>query len=145
MIGIIPTRHYFFNTNCSPQNHKELYNLRHASLRNAIERIFGVLKKRFKVLTDQLEYPYGNQVQLINALCCLHNIIRVVGGDDMYDKEWESEFNSGAQGTSIHMEPEIVTTRAITAAETKMANELRDSIAEKMWIQYLRCLRQCTT
>ena len=28
-----------------PQNHKELFNLRHASLRNAIERTFGVLKK----------------------------------------------------------------------------------------------------
>jgi hypothetical protein len=134
------------SANChgSPQNHKELYNLRHASLRNAIERIFGVLKKRFKVLTDQLEYRYGNQVQLINALCCLHNIIRVIGGDDIYDKEWESEFKSGTQGTNIHMGQGVVTTKAITAAEAKMANELRDGIAEKMWAQYLRCLRQRT-
>ena len=36
----------------------------------------------------------------------------------------------------------VVTTKAITAAEAKMANELRDGIAEKMWAQYLRCLRQ---
>jgi hypothetical protein len=46
-----------FHTNFSPKNPKELFNLRHSSLRNAVERIFGVLKKRFKVLTYQLEYP----------------------------------------------------------------------------------------
>jgi DDE superfamily endonuclease len=33
-----------------PQNPKELFNLRHASLRNVIERIFGVLKNRFVIL-----------------------------------------------------------------------------------------------
>src|SRR5215471_13726721 len=38
--------------NCRPRNEKELYNLRHASLRNVIERIFGVSKKRFKILKD---------------------------------------------------------------------------------------------
>ena len=33
-----------------PQNYKELFNLRHASLRNVmIERAFGVLKKDFKL------------------------------------------------------------------------------------------------
>ncbi|XP_028116143.1 putative nuclease HARBI1 [Camellia sinensis] len=33
-----------------PENSRELFNLRHASLRNAIERAFGVLKKRFPIL-----------------------------------------------------------------------------------------------
>ncbi|XP_071928355.1 uncharacterized protein [Coffea arabica] len=32
-----------------PQNEKELFNLRHSSLRTTIERGFGVLKKRFKM------------------------------------------------------------------------------------------------
>jgi hypothetical protein len=36
--------------NARPQNAKELYNLRHSSLRNAIERIFGIVKRRFRVL-----------------------------------------------------------------------------------------------
>lgn len=30
-----------------PQNREELYNLRHASARNVVERIFGVVKRRF--------------------------------------------------------------------------------------------------
>lgn len=35
-----------------PKNPKELFNLRHSSLRNVIERIFGVAKKRL----DYQEY-----------------------------------------------------------------------------------------
>ena len=74
-------------TNVRPQDAQELFNLRHSSLRNAIERIFGVLKKRFKVLNVQLEYPIPVQVQIVKALCCVYNIIRLVGGDDEFDKE----------------------------------------------------------
>jgi hypothetical protein len=33
----------------SPQNEKELYNLRHSSCRNIIERSFGIVKSRYKV------------------------------------------------------------------------------------------------
>lgn len=34
-----------------PENPKELFNLRHSSLRTTIERAFGTLKNRFKILT----------------------------------------------------------------------------------------------
>ena len=34
----------------SPANAKELFNLRHASARNIIERMFGILKNRFAIL-----------------------------------------------------------------------------------------------
>ncbi|GLT95036.1 hypothetical protein SLE2022_127410 [Rubroshorea leprosula] len=37
-------------SNNPPQNAKELFNLRYAALRNAIERAFGVLKRRFEIL-----------------------------------------------------------------------------------------------
>ena len=80
-----------FHTNFSPKNPKELFNLRHSSLWNAVERIFGVLKKRFKVLTYQLEYPFKIQVRLVKVMCCLHNIIRIAGGDDMFDEMWEED------------------------------------------------------
>jgi hypothetical protein len=33
-----------------PANREELYNLRHSSARNAVERIFGILKQRYVVL-----------------------------------------------------------------------------------------------
>ncbi|XLU95143.1 hypothetical protein S245_009495, partial [Arachis hypogaea] len=40
-----------------PQNPKELFNHRHSSLRNVIERCFGVLKKRFLIIAGDTE-PY---------------------------------------------------------------------------------------
>jgi hypothetical protein len=60
---------------CRPQNPKELFNLRHARLRNVIERIFGVLKKRFRVLLVAQEYPFATQTQIISAVALLHNFI----------------------------------------------------------------------
>jgi hypothetical protein len=39
-----------------PQNAQELFNLRHVSLYNVIERIFGVLKRKFKILSTTAEY-----------------------------------------------------------------------------------------
>ncbi|XP_042433011.1 uncharacterized protein LOC122019624 [Zingiber officinale] len=35
-----------------PRNARELFNLRHSSLRNAIERAFGVVKKRFAIIRN---------------------------------------------------------------------------------------------
>jgi hypothetical protein len=51
--------------NKEPQNAKELYNLRHSSLRKAIERIFGVLKKRFPIITVATEYSFDTQVMFL--------------------------------------------------------------------------------
>ncbi|XP_043710577.1 uncharacterized protein LOC122659540 [Telopea speciosissima] len=52
------------NSNLGPQDKKELFNLRHASLRNCIECAFGLLRKRFKILKNQPEYPFKTQVKI---------------------------------------------------------------------------------
>ena len=125
----------------SPQNAKELFNLCHSSLWNAIERIFGVLKNRFHCLNEQLEYPYEIQVQLVNGICCLHNLIRIVGGDDLFDEEWAKTAASvGLYGT--YSGGECITRKTVTATEIKQAKALRDRIAEQMWTQYSQFKRQ---
>jgi hypothetical protein len=43
--------------NQKPQNYMELFNLRHAQLRNHIERAIGILKKRFPILRTGSHYP----------------------------------------------------------------------------------------
>ncbi|KAF5189205.1 nuclease, partial [Thalictrum thalictroides] len=45
----------------TPQNERELFNQRHSLLRNSIERAFGVLKKRWPMLSTQSFYPYMTQ------------------------------------------------------------------------------------
>ena len=124
-----------------PKNARELYNLRHATMRNAIERIFGVLKKRFKVLNTQLEYPFEIQVRIVQVLCCLHNIIRLVDGDDEIDRKWfEENSTNTANGFSKSgaSDSEVlngaITFKNITSAQEKAAKKMRDEIAEQMWI-----------
>ena len=58
-----------------PRNEQELYNLWHAQLRNAIEHIFGVLKKCFRVLLLAQEYSFATQAQIIPAFVVSHNFI----------------------------------------------------------------------
>ena len=52
---------------------KELLKLRHAQLRNAIGRIFAVLKG---LLRDQFEYPLATQPKMVMALMAFHSMIR---------------------------------------------------------------------
>ncbi|EME87160.1 uncharacterized protein MYCFIDRAFT_44622, partial [Pseudocercospora fijiensis CIRAD86] len=56
----------------------ELFNLRHSSLRNVVERTFRVLKMRFKVLrdTNRPTFNTDTQVALVYSLVCLCNFIR---------------------------------------------------------------------
>lgn len=65
-----------------PQNYKELFNHRHAILRNHVERDWGILKKRFPILHVGTFHPIRNQIKIPAAAAVFHNIIRMHGGDD---------------------------------------------------------------
>ncbi|XP_030970007.1 uncharacterized protein LOC115990304 [Quercus lobata] len=61
---------------------KELFNYRHSSLRNVIERCFGVLKARFPVLKMMPRYKPCRQVNVMRACCTIHNFIRMATRND---------------------------------------------------------------
>jgi hypothetical protein len=63
-------------------NAKELFNLRHAQARNVIERIFGVLKQRFRILLLPPHYPLAFQSRIPVALCALQNFIQEIDHDE---------------------------------------------------------------
>jgi hypothetical protein len=58
-----------------PQNKEELFNLHYAKLRNVIERIFRVMKARFKILTLLRAFKMKAQAQVVAALCVMHNVL----------------------------------------------------------------------
>eukprot|EP00262_Sarcandra_glabra_P013627 TRINITY_DN3822_c0_g1_i1.p1 TRINITY_DN3822_c0_g1~~TRINITY_DN3822_c0_g1_i1.p1 ORF type:complete len:128 (-),score=5.77 TRINITY_DN3822_c0_g1_i1:203-586(-) len=64
-----------YKTSRRPQNARELLNYNHSSLRNVVERTFGVLKKRFPILKTTPTYAYSTQVDIVLACCVLHNHI----------------------------------------------------------------------
>jgi hypothetical protein len=51
---------------------RELFNLRHSSLRVRIERAFGALKNRFRILDNKPFHPYKTQVKIVLTCCILH-------------------------------------------------------------------------
>ena len=64
--------------NIRPQNAKELSNLRHAALRNVVERTIGVFKHRFRYFeAGRRNLPLRTQVEVTYALTAVHNFINV--------------------------------------------------------------------
>ena len=121
----------------SPHNLKELFNLRHASACNVVERIFGILKRRFQILRIPLEYSMGVQAQIPPALAALHNFIWQYNPQEiqMYDDELRDE--SLELQMALHPESaEELRTVSVTPNERRQVNKRRDKIADDMWEQY---------
>ena len=81
----------------SPCNSKELFNLRHALACNVIERIIGILKRRFRILHLPLEYGMYVQVLIPPAL---HNFIHD------YDPEEIHNYNDEVLDIQMGLPPE---------------------------------------
>jgi hypothetical protein len=62
-----------FGSRNFPTNARELFNLRHSSLRVTVERAFGALKNRFCILDNKPFHTYKTQVKLVLACLILHN------------------------------------------------------------------------
>lgn len=60
----------------------ELFNYRHASLRNCIEKCFGVLKTRFLILWYMTNFSLIRQREIAMWSCVLHNFIKLHNRDD---------------------------------------------------------------
>ena len=124
------------NTIPRPQNHKELFNHRHARLRNVIERIFGVVKRRFRVLLIAQEYSPEIQSRLISGVAVIHNIIRIYDPTDtLEDTELETEIRPNEETESLTAK---LAERSVGSEERSRASERREAIALAMWDDYRR-------
>jgi len=91
-------------------NPRELFNYWHMQLWNVIEWIFGVMKKRFRVLLLPQEYPIAMQVCLISALTALHNILQIYDPDDkIIDEDYILDVCNGSQTYSEGIEHTLST------------------------------------
>ncbi|KAF0748085.1 hypothetical protein AaE_007474 [Aphanomyces astaci] len=119
-----------------PQTKEEIFNLRHAQLRNVIERIFGILKKRFPVLVYPVEYDFAFQVDMVLVLCMLHNFIRIHGDNDYFDAAPDEAAADDEAQRNDRVEDAVP-----DEPESNEAKLWRDSIASAIWSQYQTTLR----
>ncbi|KAA8544664.1 hypothetical protein F0562_019489 [Nyssa sinensis] len=116
-----------------PENPRELFNLRHASLRNAIERAFGVLKKQFPIIgsTTEPTYSVETQSEIILACCILHNYLMGVDPDEGIINEVDQELlNQPPDEEEVHASMEV-------DEDATRGEYIRDSIAISMWNDYV--------
>ncbi|XP_050259111.1 protein ALP1-like [Quercus robur] len=115
-----------------PRNDKELFNLRHSSLRTSIERCFGVLKKRFRVLDAEPFWSFPTQVDVVLACCIIHN--HIIGVDPL-----DSIMNNGLRGSPLANDS---TSRRVQQSQREVQEEnrewvqIRDDICRNMWEDY---------
>jgi DDE superfamily endonuclease len=119
----------------SPTNKQELFNLRHASARNVIERIFGVLKRRFKILVYPPELSMNLQARIPAALAAIHNFIRDIDPDDLNDFDETQDIQPGWRSG-------ILANGFPDQGERNRTNDRRDHIANDMWAQYQQHIAQ---
>ncbi|GFP98925.1 putative nuclease harbi1 [Phtheirospermum japonicum] len=79
-----------------PNNAKELFNLRHSSLRNVVERIFGIFKSRFVIFKSAAPFPFRTQMELVLACAGLHNFLRKECRSDEFPVELENEIGTSS-------------------------------------------------
>jgi len=113
--------------NQKPATQQELFNLRHAQLRNVVERVFGVFKLRFPILeAPRKGLEIETQVKLIYALAYLHNFLNRSGSNPFAE----------AAALPPHHKPggDSVT----EGQPSQGGSRRRDKIAREMWIDYQR-------
>ena len=77
-----------------PQNLKEIFNHRHASLWTVIERSFRVLKKIFPIVTSGIEpnYSLRTMTDIVIACCVLHNFLMATDSNEHLIAKVNHEF-----------------------------------------------------
>nr|KAJ0222837.1 hypothetical protein LSAT_V11C200058550 [Lactuca sativa] len=114
-----------------PRGPKEKFNYLHSSLRNIIERTFGVWKARWALLRDMhVNYKYMNQVRIVIASMVIYNYIRKFGRfDEAFNRAQEESYNPTRDDSNSEVYEEGPSTRRTSDDDLYMA-ATRDIIAK---------------
>lgn len=108
----------------------EKFNLVHSRLRNVVERTFGVLKQRWRILRGVPFCPVENQVKIIVACFALHNYLwEWEHGDGSIAKYPLSEWVTVNEDSTMSVLRELIT-----------AAMFSDLLAKVCSVWLLRCI-----
>ena len=105
-----------------------MFNYAHSSLRNVIERCFGVLKARFPILKVMPNYSLIKQMFIVFACMTCHNFIRFHAlQDDLFD-----EYQDGNIVIDQDEVPYMIW-QEIDVSESNMMFRKRDEFADEIF------------
>ncbi|CAA0839664.1 Unknown protein [Striga hermonthica] len=117
----------------NPQNARELFNRRHATVRNVVERSFGILKGKFPIIKGLMpNYPPEFQTDIVIACCVAHNFI--------LEHQKFANIPPAMQDPDYIPEPDeddftrpLRTTSDTSNVGLRKQSGLHDSIADALW------------
>lgn len=102
--------------------------------RNVVERIFGIIKRRFAILENPPEYSMEIQARIFPALAAIHNFIRI------HDSEEINDFTDNIVNPHSNTRLGSLATGIVSSGERDRAKDRRDKIAQDMWDSYVAYL-----
>ncbi|XP_042453279.1 protein ALP1-like [Zingiber officinale] len=111
-----------------PETPEEYFNMKHSRARNVIERCFGLLKGRWKILASPSFFPIQTQVRIIISCCLLHNLIRKFMSTDPQESIEDDEESEDEESDD---DDEVEYIRTI--APTDQWNAFRNNMAIEMF------------
>lgn len=82
-----------FRRGVAPSGEKEKFNHLHSSVRNVIERSFGVWKMKWRILLKMPSFPMSKQKMIVAATMGIHNFIREHASPDMHFHRFDRDPN----------------------------------------------------
>ena len=109
----------------TPETKQELFNFRHSSIRNVVERTFGVWKRRWRIFDRPHEFSVAVQVKLVYAIVAVHNFT-----NSFYsvEEDYECFEPAQAEGTDV-LKPDLSEESSATLQEI---DSRREAIADKL-------------
>ena len=107
-----------------------MFNFLHSSLRNVIERAFGVLKQKWRILKGMPSFSTRTQKHIILACLALHNFIRDSNLHDMEfdrcdaDEEYLLEQTSATAQTQGDESPDVENEDTMNTIRSRIADAL---------------------
>ncbi|KAK0543884.1 hypothetical protein OC844_007536, partial [Tilletia horrida] len=100
-----------------------------------VERIFGVLQERFKILVTGCDYDLQTQANVFPALAVIHNFIRIHDPHDDGAHPDDKPTLDLAPRTAAD-EGDLCAAVSTSSAEKKRGEKERDKVAQSLWKSY---------
>jgi len=118
----------------APSGQQELYNHLHSSIRNAVERTFGVWKMKWRILIKMPSYPMEKQKMIVAATMCLHNYIRETNVVDRDFHKCDRNPDYIPTIPSRYARHSNPSDRSTTASNDRNMDRFRDDIARAIFL-----------
>ncbi|PKA64211.1 hypothetical protein AXF42_Ash009431 [Apostasia shenzhenica] len=115
------------------RNKEEKFNHRHVSLRNVIERSFGILKRRFAILNSMKPFPLQTQRDIVVAYFALHNFIaRYSLRDTLFHQRDTDELEPDLDDVELTEQQEEAQDHS-RVGDRRLGDALRRAITDDIW------------